>query len=236
MTLSAWYDPSDLTTLFTDTAGTTPVTAHGDVVARINDKSGNGLHMTQSTASFRPLYQESGGLKFLLFDGTNDHMDSASALSNFIAAAEFEYVIGGRYVSVGTDSATATLNDAVFSDNGAYLAAAFARSSNIIGAGNYDSGGFPPDKTENAYTVGNDFVHQARHESGNIISNVNGGSEATTASTNTFVLTNSVWLGRGYDFSLCSNLRFYGGFFSKTVLSASDRASALTWMNAKVGL
>jgi hypothetical protein len=34
-----WYDPSDLTTLFTDTAGTTPVTAPGQTVALALDKS-----------------------------------------------------------------------------------------------------------------------------------------------------------------------------------------------------
>lgn len=34
-----WYDPSDLTTLFTDIAGTTPVTATGQTVALMLDKS-----------------------------------------------------------------------------------------------------------------------------------------------------------------------------------------------------
>ena len=34
-----WYDPSDLTTLFTDTAGTTPVTTPGQTVALALDKS-----------------------------------------------------------------------------------------------------------------------------------------------------------------------------------------------------
>jgi len=34
-----WYDPSDLSTLFTDTAGTTPVTTPGNTVALMLDKS-----------------------------------------------------------------------------------------------------------------------------------------------------------------------------------------------------
>ena len=37
-----FYDPSDLSTLFQDTAGTVPVQANGDPVKRILDKSGNG--------------------------------------------------------------------------------------------------------------------------------------------------------------------------------------------------
>jgi hypothetical protein len=70
-----WYDPSDLSTMFQDTAGTTPVTADGQTVARINDKSGNGNHLTQATASARPTYKTGG---YLLFDG-GDYMTVATA-------------------------------------------------------------------------------------------------------------------------------------------------------------
>jgi hypothetical protein len=52
-----WCDFGDLSTLFQDTAGTTPVTAAGQSVARINDKSGRGNHATQATAAQRPQYQ-----------------------------------------------------------------------------------------------------------------------------------------------------------------------------------
>ena len=47
-TAGAWYDPSDLTTLFTTSAGTTPVAMPGGgaavSVGRMLDKSGNGNH------------------------------------------------------------------------------------------------------------------------------------------------------------------------------------------------
>lgn len=51
----AWYDPSDLSTLFQDAAGTTPVTAVEQPVGRILDKSGRGNHATQSTTTKRPV-------------------------------------------------------------------------------------------------------------------------------------------------------------------------------------
>ena len=54
-TALAWYDPSDLTTLFQDAAGTTPVTAPGQPVGLALDKSGNGFHATASGTS-RPTY------------------------------------------------------------------------------------------------------------------------------------------------------------------------------------
>jgi hypothetical protein len=50
-----WYDPSDLSTLFQDAAGTTPVTAVEQPVGRMLDKSGRGNHATQSTAASRPV-------------------------------------------------------------------------------------------------------------------------------------------------------------------------------------
>ncbi len=51
----AWYDPSDLSTLFQDSAGTTPVTAVEQPVGRILDKSGRGNHATQATTTKRPV-------------------------------------------------------------------------------------------------------------------------------------------------------------------------------------
>jgi hypothetical protein len=51
------YDVSDLSTLFQDSAGTTPVTTAGQPVGLMLDKSGNGNHVTQATAAARPTYQ-----------------------------------------------------------------------------------------------------------------------------------------------------------------------------------
>jgi hypothetical protein len=52
----AWYDPSDITTLFQDDAGTTPVTAPGQSVGLMLDKSGRGNHATQANLAQRPIY------------------------------------------------------------------------------------------------------------------------------------------------------------------------------------
>lgn len=50
----AWFDPSDLSTLFQDAAGTIPVTAVEQPVGKMLDKSGNGYHATQSITASRP--------------------------------------------------------------------------------------------------------------------------------------------------------------------------------------
>jgi hypothetical protein len=70
-----WYDISDITTLFQDSAGTTPVTASGQPVGKILDKSGNNIHATQATAANRPTYRvDSNGNGYLQFDGVNDSL------------------------------------------------------------------------------------------------------------------------------------------------------------------
>ena len=51
----AWFDPSDMSTLFQDAAGTIPVTAVEQPVGKILDKSGNGNHATQSVTASRPV-------------------------------------------------------------------------------------------------------------------------------------------------------------------------------------
>jgi hypothetical protein len=50
-----WYDPSDLTTLFQDSAGTTPVTGLEQPVGLLQDKSGRGNHASQATSASRPV-------------------------------------------------------------------------------------------------------------------------------------------------------------------------------------
>lgn len=50
----AWYDPSDLTTLYQDAAGTIPVTGLEQFVGLMLDKSGRGNHAFQATPGNRP--------------------------------------------------------------------------------------------------------------------------------------------------------------------------------------
>ena len=52
--LQLWLDASDSTTLFTDSAGSTPATADGDPVGRWADKSGNTAHALQTDGTQKP--------------------------------------------------------------------------------------------------------------------------------------------------------------------------------------
>lgn len=74
--LAAWYDASDIATLFQDSAGATPVTANGDRVGKMNDKSGNGVHLIQASSTFRGYYDA------ISFGGGGIRFDGAQVLNN----------------------------------------------------------------------------------------------------------------------------------------------------------
>ena len=50
-----FYDPNDLSTMFQDASGAIPVTAVGQPVGLIRDKSGRGNHARQTTSAARPI-------------------------------------------------------------------------------------------------------------------------------------------------------------------------------------
>ena len=64
----AWYDPSDLTTLFQNSDGTTAV-AVGDPVGYLGDKSGNENHAIAANSAKRPTLRQAGSLYYLEFEG-----------------------------------------------------------------------------------------------------------------------------------------------------------------------
>ncbi len=70
-----WLDPFDMASMFQDSAGTTPVTATGQPVGKMLDKSGRGNHAIQATSASRPVLQkDAAGRFYLAFDGIDDSL------------------------------------------------------------------------------------------------------------------------------------------------------------------
>ena len=71
-----FYDPNDLSTMFQDAVGTIPVTAVGQPVGRILDKSGRNNHAYQTTSASRPILRQNAvtGANYLEFDGSDDFL------------------------------------------------------------------------------------------------------------------------------------------------------------------
>jgi hypothetical protein len=84
--------------VFTDTSGITPASADGDTVAYATDTSGNGRHLTQSTAASRPVWSRVAGRGAL---GNQTGSSRFMATGSFLATPSFNtsftiYWVGER--------------------------------------------------------------------------------------------------------------------------------------------
>ncbi len=115
-----WLDPSDFSTMFQDAAGTTPVTAVGQSVRRILDKSGRGNHFTQANTANAPVLQvDANGLHFLLFDGTDDWLQSAATI-NPGAVDKAQVFAGVRRLTDGAYAVIVEVSASYDSNNGLF--------------------------------------------------------------------------------------------------------------------
>ena len=119
----AWYDPSDLTTMFQDSAGTTPVTATGQTVGLVLDKSKGlvlgperitngtfdtnlaGWTTTGSTAGYEPTWD--AGTVRIVRDGSGDGRLTQSAV----------FVVG-RFYTLTFNVTNTTVDNLAFIING----------------------------------------------------------------------------------------------------------------------
>jgi hypothetical protein len=121
----AWYDPSDLSTMFQDSAGTTPVTAAGQPVGLILDKSGNGHHASQSTSTARPLLEDDDGVLCLKFDGVDDYLSTAAI--DLTGTDKVTHVLGLQNAAIA--------GTMVYSDFGLGAAGSFVSLSGLVALG-----------------------------------------------------------------------------------------------------
>jgi len=115
----AWFDPSDLSTLFQDATGTIPVTAVEQPVGKMLDKSGNGNHATQSVTASQPTLSA----RYNLLTKTED-------FSNAVWAKEFggvgsTPVVTQNYATAPDGTMTATR--IVYALNGGTAIADYSR-------------------------------------------------------------------------------------------------------------
>jgi hypothetical protein len=94
-----FYDPNDLSTMYQDAAGTIPVTAAGQPVGLIRDKSGRNNHAFQNNSASRPILRQNAITKayYLEFDGTDDFLQTNNI--NFTATDKVSLFSGVRKLS-----------------------------------------------------------------------------------------------------------------------------------------
>lgn len=119
----AWYDPSDLSSMFQNSDGTTAV-AVGDPVGYIADKSGNGNHAIQATSTKRPTLRQDGSLYYLDFEG--DDALATSAI-DFTGSDQLTVCSGARK-DTDTTMVVGELSANVGTNNGAFRLASLSNT------------------------------------------------------------------------------------------------------------
>ena len=93
----AWYDPSDLTTLFQDSAGTTPVTAPAQTVGLMLDKS-KGLVLGSELVTNGNFSDGSTGWTFV---GTLPNITISGGVASFAASTGNRWLVQNGILTVG---------------------------------------------------------------------------------------------------------------------------------------
>lgn len=217
----AWYDPSDLSTLFQDTAGTNPVTASGQTVALMLDKSGAGWHVQQATAASRPVFQESGGLRWLDYDGVNDRLQPPSARSPL---AQPLTMWSAARLNTSPPAALRALYD---SFTGTNRITTYVNTSGVLvsqGVGTFGT---------QAMTSAADFVCSVRFDNTNSSQQVDNGSVVSGSIA-------SAVSPDGFNVGSSQGARFWDGRIYGIVIAGGDQLAAYgsqtkAWLAAKQG-
>ena len=216
--LSLWLDASDATTLFQDSAGTTPATANNDVIGRWADKSGNANHATQTTTANKPLLKTAvqNGKSGLLWDISNDALATA-AFSSAIAQPLTLIIVGStqtgasRYMTDGID--------------GSYRAAIFGNGTTYdIYAGSIGASGLAQSAAVRQFTTIFNGASSVLRNNGALVSaTLNAGTNSLTGLTLGARYSATVPLG-GYLFEVM----LYSG-----ALSAGNITAVESYLNTK---
>jgi len=239
-TEGAWYDPSDLSTLFQDSAGTTPVTASGQPVGKMLDKSGNGNHATQATSAKRPTYTEGSGLSWLAFDGVDDAMAVADVSGMRQSIMTFFIGVGQLSLSTRDDQLPLWTRDDWFASGNSQE---FSTNNYVFGnsASAFQVFGRTPAAplSQGSMTANTKVIVSARSDGNNINSRINGVAQTTAALTLGTNDTSGFTLGASSGDGVYvhfTQMNMYGLIVRGSTSSAAEIASTEAYLAAKTGV
>lgn len=230
--LKVWLDPSDLSTMYQDSGETTPVTADGQPVGLIKDKSGNNYHASQSVAAARPIYRTDGVLHWLDFNGTSQYLVIVnSAWFNTVSATT--WVFGANISSASQEfgAVISKLNEsykglaiqtseplsgkirAFGLDRASTVLSGSTNNNAVFTASFADGGKLSLSKNKDAAVIGSDVVGKLDIDSGNALFTI----------------------GRLSYYDLFSKLNFYGLMITNTKLT-NYRDPAIEYVAEKSGV
>jgi hypothetical protein len=135
--LAVWLDAEDASS----------ITLNGSTVSQWNDKSGNGINISQAVGTQQPLYSATGplGKQTIIFDGVDDVLFTDTGLNGLSNVSLFAVM---RYVSVGGGGADLPLGIGETSSVGRVRAFFKATGGTTLGFA-----GWANDVTASAYNL-----------------------------------------------------------------------------------
>jgi hypothetical protein len=229
------WTPAQITTsLWLDAADVSTIILNSTTISQWRDKSGNSRDVLQYNESLQPLYTLNGlnSLNIANFDGSNDVLNGI-AMANLFSPTSYSAFVVGRARTIVTNSENGYENEAFYGDGGGYVAM-YLRSSNLIGAYNYDGANRV---ATTAYTANTFVIGYAELSGSNIRIRTNGGSETITATSATFTLTGTLQLGRNYNSDIyCLDGEIAEVIFTNAALSNTNRQLIEGYLAHKWGL
>jgi hypothetical protein len=221
--LQAWFDASDASTLFDATSGGSLVAADG-VVARWEDKSGNGRHATQATSGSRPIRKsnQTNGLDAILFDGTNDFLSLGSITIPASHSVFQVYQRLGGVQSFGIAGIPTRYASLWFSDGVLYQ----------ISNADFTTHGTSSDSTGYflVSTIRNATTSIELRRNGSTVSLVTTGAGVTNAASGTWTLIGDRTAGNFHTGNLCEIIVY------DTALSDANRSAVESYLMTKWGI
>lgn len=193
-------------------------------VSQWSDISGNARHFVQATGSAQPTFQ--GLLGRVLFDGTNDVLTNASALSDIITASAYSFFAKVSWVTIGTAAANAYDDDCVIADSGGYWG--YHADSTTPTAIGYHTDGVVR-AASRTIALDTPYVGAWWFEGGTMSHSVDGGAAGTTSASDVFALTGTMQLGQNYA-TVYANVAIYELFVCSSALTSDQRTSAINYL------
>ena len=231
--LTAWWDGSDSARLFNATSGGSAVAADGEI-ARLEDKSGGGRHLTSSTSGARPVRKTAvqNGLDVMRFDGSNDTLSSfAFTFSDLVGFTQSTFFVAAKISTLNTNQTNVYDNPAILTETQASHGFASFRSNGTVES--YGRANSFIYTTSRSYTAGTWKVFTTRHADDVLSLRINGGAEGTSTLASRQNVFGYVYLARSSTGGFAS--RFLecdiGEIIAYNVaLSASDREAVETYL------
>jgi hypothetical protein len=220
---------------FIDSTGTTPVTAVGDVIGRVNDRIGSN-HATQATTASKPMVViNAQGKKVISFDGSNDFLQLSQPV--FTAAND------DGFVCAGVVPTTITGVQAVVASRGPSGTPTSCANGLFMSSGTplaYWEGGVSTTLTGSAVTAGTPLVISARKAGTSVSLRVNGAvaQSGATSVTNTTIASTSIGIslsGTANDPLLPGNEKITVAVICKGVVSDADALLIEKWIGSLQG-